>query len=201
MTIERITKNLVESGLPKELAELFASGDIEAALWQWENGSKYETHGEYSNLRMMLYRARTKMTNEVLARSNSMPIYGTDLVIPWGLAIKHQARIKQNTKQTLETMRDSGGLTPCEMLAALEERDVTSIPEKDAIARIQEIVSEFQAEERSLALKPLTDEIDSVAMTYDIIAAQGNGIVGARQVAADIRMNIIPAIKRFFSRT
>lgn len=201
MTIERITKNLVDSGLPAELAALLASGDIEAALWQWENGTKYEEHGEHSNLRMVLYRARTKMINEVQARSNSMPVYGTEMVVPWGLILKHKERINQNTKQTLETMRDCGGLTPCEMLAALEDRNVTSIPDKDAMARIQELVAEFHAEERSLALKPLTDEIDSVAMTYDIIAAQGNGIVGARQVAADIRMNIIPAIKRFFSRT
>lgn len=201
MTIERITKNLVESGLPAELAALLASGDIEAALWQWENGATYEAHGEYSNLRMMLYRARTKMANDIMEHTNSMPVYGTDMVVPWNLILKHKERINQNTKQSLETMRDCGGLTPCEMLAALEDRNVTSIPDKDAMARIQELVAEFHAAERSLELKPLTDEIDSVAMTYDIIAAQGNGIVGARQVAADIRMNIIPAIKRFFSKS
>lgn len=200
MSIEKLTKCLVEHGLPSELATLIASGDIEAALWQWEQGSKFDATGEHASIRMALYRARSKMTSELVARTNSMPVYGTDMTVPWCLILKHKARIQQNTKQTIEIMRDNGGLTPCEMVAALEDRDVTRIPEADAMGRIQEIIASHMAEKNNAMLKPLVDEIEGTAMTYDIIAAQGNGIVGARQVAADIRMNIIPAIKRFVAK-
>lgn len=200
MSSAKLTQKLVDSGLPIELARLIASGDIENALWQWETGSKFSEGDETSTIRKTLHKVRTRMARELENQANEMPIYGTHVTVPWEVVQEHRHSIQRNTGQPPEVMRDSGGMTPCEMLAALEDRSVTKIPVGDALNRIQLIISDFKVRQNDLLTKPIVDEIEQLALTYDIIAAQGNGIVGARQVSADIRMNVIPAIKRFFAK-
>jgi dihydrofolate reductase len=62
--------------------------------------------------------------------------------LPWGVISSHIERARKNhSNQDLETLAAKGGLTPCEALCIIEDRILTSIPEKEAVVRLNRIIS------------------------------------------------------------
>lgn len=63
---------------------------------------------------------------------------GEKVWIPWRIVEDHEARAKRNHHQTLERLAERGGLSPCEIVALLEDRPWESMPWKEAWNRIWE---------------------------------------------------------------
>lgn len=55
--------------------------------------------------------------------------------VPWSLLAPHEKQALKNHDQNLETLAERGGLSPCEILAVVEDRSWKRIP--DAVAVLQ----------------------------------------------------------------
>lgn len=51
-------------GTQEPVPEFVVNGDLEAALWRWENGHAFDSHGKESDYRMALYNWRTAVDEE-----------------------------------------------------------------------------------------------------------------------------------------
>lgn len=73
-----------------------------------------------------------------------MPILGTmgQATAPWSLLEPHADRAYLNHGQTLERLRDRGGLDICEVLAILEDRVVTTHDVTAQHARLTALIRE-----------------------------------------------------------
>lgn len=60
--------------------------------------------------------------------------------IPWALIGPHAAQAKANHQQTLERLAERGGLSACEALAVLEDREWRAMPRLEAHAKLARLV-------------------------------------------------------------
>lgn len=62
--------------------------------------------------------------------------------IPWDVIAPHEAQARRNHgQQTLSRLAERGGLSPCEAIAVLEDRDYELMPMDAAAERLDAIVS------------------------------------------------------------
>ena len=61
--------------------------------------------------------------------------------IPWDVIAPHARQAKANHGQTLERLRQRGGLSPCEAVAILEDRPWTRMDLTTAFERLAELIS------------------------------------------------------------
>lgn len=62
--------------------------------------------------------------------------------VPWELLAPHQAQARRNHMQSLERLATRGGLSPCEMVAVLEDRPWRKMSDEEASAALTRIVDE-----------------------------------------------------------
>jgi len=60
--------------------------------------------------------------------------------VPWALVQSHERQARRNHQQTLERIAERGGLSPCELVAVLEDRMWTRMEPAEAIGTLKEIV-------------------------------------------------------------
>lgn len=75
----------------------------------------------------------------------AMPIMGSPGAlklppIPWGIIAPHEMQAQTNHGQTLDRLRERGGLDPTEAVAILENRRWHRMNEIEAIKRLREII-------------------------------------------------------------
>lgn len=71
--------------------------------------------------------------------ANDFPIIGTKLSFPSVLLKPHEKQAQKNHQQSLETLRERGGLSECEMVAILEDRRWERMDRDKAYDRLIEI--------------------------------------------------------------
>lgn len=67
------------------------------------------------------------------------------LPVPWDIISPHEAQAEKTHSQTLERLRERGGLAPAEMVAVLEDRPWHQMDDGEALERIAEIIREHTA--------------------------------------------------------
>lgn len=60
---------------------------------------------------------------------------------PWGIIAPHERQAQINHGQTLKRLAERGGLSPCELVAILEDRHWRKMPEDEALLVLAEILS------------------------------------------------------------
>ena len=60
--------------------------------------------------------------------------------IPWSVIAPHERQADRNHGQTLKRLAERGGLSACEAVAVLEDRDWHKMTDEDAVGRLKEIV-------------------------------------------------------------
>lgn len=63
---------------------------------------------------------------------------GVPRSVPWSLLAPHEAQARRNHSQSLTRLAERGGLSLCEIIAVLEDRDWHSMDEAAAFARLRE---------------------------------------------------------------
>ena len=58
---------------------------------------------------------------------------------PWRLLVPHEPQAERNHNQSLQRLRERGGLSASEMLAVMEDRPWRQMPERQAYRRLMEI--------------------------------------------------------------
>ena len=61
--------------------------------------------------------------------------------IPWSLIAPHEAQARRNHNQTLKRLAERLGLSPCEAVAVLEDREWRPMPKAEALVRLKALVS------------------------------------------------------------
>jgi hypothetical protein len=64
--------------------------------------------------------------------------------LPWSIIEPHRQQAMKNHGQTLERLRERGGLGPCEAVAILEDRRWHRMDAADAFRRLAELVRSAQ---------------------------------------------------------
>lgn len=64
--------------------------------------------------------------------------------VPRGLVEEHRRQAAVNHYQDLDTLARRGGLAPCELLAVLENRRWFAVSAEEALARLQQLVNDYQ---------------------------------------------------------
>lgn len=68
--------------------------------------------------------------------------------IPWALIAPHNKQAQINhCGQTLERLKERGGLSPCEAIAVIEDRKWEQIKYEDSVARLKQLVDEFESKQ------------------------------------------------------
>lgn len=65
--------------------------------------------------------------------------------LPWAIIEPHQKQALRNHGQTLERLRERGGLSPCEAVAIIEDRRWRRMQRFDAVERLADLVREASA--------------------------------------------------------
>jgi len=60
--------------------------------------------------------------------------------IPWSLIAPHEQQAMRNHVQSLNRLAERGGLSACEAVAILEDRDWRKMTEAEAVERLNEIL-------------------------------------------------------------
>jgi hypothetical protein len=61
--------------------------------------------------------------------------------IPWAVIAPHEAQAQRNHSQTLARLAERGGLSPCEAVAVLEDRNWRQMPQHEARLRLGQIIA------------------------------------------------------------
>lgn len=56
--------------------------------------------------------------------------------VPWSLLEAHEKQALRNHDQSLQRLAERGGLSPCEMVAVIEDRQWHRMPNAEALAAI-----------------------------------------------------------------
>lgn len=67
--------------------------------------------------------------------------------IPWSLIAPHEQQAEKNHSQSLRRLAERGGLSACEALAVLENRDWRAIPRVEAHAALAMRIASYQLSE------------------------------------------------------
>lgn len=74
--------------------------------------------------------------------TSGMPVLGHDDMepLPWPIIVPHAIQAQINHNQSLKRLAERGGLSPCEMLAVLEDRPWQKMDTAEAIGKIGSII-------------------------------------------------------------
>lgn len=64
--------------------------------------------------------------------------------IPYGMIALHGAQAYRNHSQSIDRLNERGGLSPCEAVAVLEDREWKKMPTGDADLRLILLVEEYE---------------------------------------------------------
>ena len=73
-------------------------------------------------------------------RRAALRAFEVPLPLPWAIIAPHADQARKNHGQTLETLRARGGLSACEAVAILEDRDWRKMDPIAAFRRLAELV-------------------------------------------------------------
>lgn len=65
---------------------------------------------------------------------------GCPTSVPWAMLAPHERQARENHDQSLQRLAERGGLSPCEMLAVLEDRRWRGMPDTEAVPALVEAV-------------------------------------------------------------
>ena len=82
------------------------------------------------------------LTSADSERRKRMQILGCPKTISWTLIAPHERQALRNHDQTLKRLAERGGLSACEAVAVLENRDWRQMTDEDAVARLNQLVRE-----------------------------------------------------------
>ena len=82
----------------------------------------------------------------VLVGLCTKPLPGQPKTVPWALVAPHEAQARRNHDQTLRRLAERGGLSPDELVAVLEDRRWERMDRAAAVARLNELVQQFEAQ-------------------------------------------------------
>lgn len=68
--------------------------------------------------------------------------------VPWGMMEEHEAQAERNHDQSLRVLAGRSGLSACEAVAVLEDRDWRYMPLDEAFLRLAEIERAWLAKQR-----------------------------------------------------
>lgn len=77
------------------------------------------------------------MSSEIMRKYAAL---GCPKSIPWAVIAPHERQADRNHGQTLKQLASRGGLSACEAVAVLEDRDWTRMTDEAAVARLLEFV-------------------------------------------------------------
>lgn len=66
--------------------------------------------------------------------------------VPWEILAPHEDQAVDNHDQSLSVLARRGGLSPCEMMAVLEDRRWRLMPDEEAVDRLIAAVEQFRKE-------------------------------------------------------
>lgn len=67
--------------------------------------------------------------------------------VPWAMLAPHEKQALHNHDQTLKRLAERGGLSPCEMLAVLENRPWRQMPLKQSILQLRRAIEVWYREQ------------------------------------------------------
>lgn len=79
------------------------------------------------------------MSSEVMRKYAAL---GCPKSIPWAVIAPHERQADRNHGQTLKRLAERGGLSACEAVAVLEDRDYRRMTDEAAVARLIELASD-----------------------------------------------------------
>jgi hypothetical protein len=62
--------------------------------------------------------------------------------VPWSLVVEHEAQAKANHSQSLERLAERGGLSPCELVAVLENRPWHRMTAHESAAQLLKLIAQ-----------------------------------------------------------
>lgn len=65
--------------------------------------------------------------------------------LPWAMMLEHQAQALKNHDQTILTLANRCGLSPCEALAVLEDRDWREMPIAECHSKLKDKFNDWWA--------------------------------------------------------
>lgn len=65
--------------------------------------------------------------------------------VPWAILARHERQAMKNHDQALERLAQRGGLSPCEMVAVLEDREWRKMSDTEAWHRLRFFIDEHGA--------------------------------------------------------
>ena len=78
----------------------------------------------------------------VMFQSRDQRVLGIPELIDWDFVEPHREQAMRNHDQSLERLAERGGLTPCELLAVLENRKWQAMSDVAAANRLKAILKE-----------------------------------------------------------
>lgn len=66
--------------------------------------------------------------------------------VPWAFVAPHERQAQRNHYQTLDRLAQRGGLSPCELVAVLEDRPWRAMPLDAAEDRVRELLAAWKTE-------------------------------------------------------
>jgi hypothetical protein len=121
----------------------------DATLTKWEQRAERGFNPEESEATDAYWQGVRAVCAELRAipvpHPRWFPIQGGPKIL-WGVIEPHERQADANHGQTLERLAQRGGLSPCEAVAVLEDRDWRPMPDAAALARLRELnaASEYQ---------------------------------------------------------
>lgn len=108
--------------------------------------------------------------------------------IAWYLMTPHERQAQRNHDQTLRRLAERGGLSPCEAVAVLEDRDWRSMPDAEAKAALQgyidaDLRAKLHAAEADLVFARQALQMLKPYLRHHVICAPS--LAGTRGVEAD----------------
>ncbi len=75
------------------------------------------------------------------ARRSEWERLGCPSEVPWSFVEQHEQQALRNHSQTLHRLAERGGLSPCEMVAVVEDREWESMSDAAAIERLRDLLA------------------------------------------------------------
>jgi hypothetical protein len=66
--------------------------------------------------------------------------------VPWSFVAPHEEQARRNHDQSLRRLAERGGLSPCELLAVVEDRRWRAMPEVDAARALIGLLATHEGE-------------------------------------------------------
>lgn len=85
---------------------------------------------------------RHKLARDTKPIERELPNY-----VPWAMLETHGRQAISNHGQTLRRLAARGGLSPCEMIAVLEDRPWSNMTDHEAAAKLIELINKFKNHE------------------------------------------------------